>query len=323
MQWTGDNSSWWEHLWMSMPQLQNLGLSGVAWAGVDIGGFFGDGNGELLARWTEMGAFQPFCRNHTAIGTRRQEPWAFGEPYESVCRKMIKLRQRLLPHLYTLFEGCHRTGAPILRPLLFEYPEDETTYTADDEFLLGDALLVAPISRPGIEHRHVYLPEDAWFHFWTGERLDGPAHILAHAPLGEPAVYLKANTPLPMGPDTAHTSEGTSDPLTVLVHPAAGAATGSTSLYEDAGDGFGYESGEYARREVSCEASGDRITVRLRGREGLFVPQRETVLLELRGIESARSVSVNGEAGESRSTENGLVVTLPETGGETTVEVVL
>ena len=118
---------------------------------------------------------------------------------------MIKLRQRLLPYLYTLFEECHRTGAPILRPLLFEYPEDETTYTADDEFLLGDALLVAPISRPGVEHRHVYLPEGTWIHFWTGERLDGPAHVLAHAPLGEPAVYLKANTPLPMGPDAPHT----------------------------------------------------------------------------------------------------------------------
>jgi alpha-glucosidase len=323
MQWTGDNSSWWEHLWMSMPQLQNLGLSGVAWAGVDIGGFFGDGNGELLARWTEMGAFQPFCRNHTAIGTRRQEPWAFGEPYESVCRKMIKLRQRLLPHLYTLFEGCHRTGAPILRPLLFEYPEDETTYTADDEFLLGDALLVAPISRPGIEHRHVYLPEDAWFHFWTGERLDGPAHILAHAPLGEPAVYLKANTPLPMGPDTAHTGEGKTGQLTVRVHPAAGAAPGTTALYEDAGDDFGYETGEFARREVSCEASGGRIFVRFGEREGSFVPQRETVLLELRGVESARSISVNGEAGESRPIEGGIVVTLAETGAETTVEVVL
>src|ERR687896_47222 len=75
LQWTGDNSSWWEHLWMSMPQLQNLGLSGIAWAGVDIGGFFDDCDGELLARWTEFGVFQPFCRNHTAIGTRRQEPW--------------------------------------------------------------------------------------------------------------------------------------------------------------------------------------------------------------------------------------------------------
>jgi hypothetical protein len=159
MQWTGDNSSWWEHLWMGMPQLQNLGLSGIAWAGVDVGGFWGDTTGELLARWTEFGVFQPFCRNHSALGTRSQEPWAFGEPYESVCRGMIRLRQRLLPYLYTLFEECHRTGAPILRPLLFEYPADETTYTADDEFLLGKALLIAPISRPGIEHRHVYLPE--------------------------------------------------------------------------------------------------------------------------------------------------------------------
>ena len=323
MQWTGDNSSWWEHLWMSMPQLQNLGLSGVAWAGVDVGGFFGDSNGELLARWTEMGAFQPFCRNHSAIGTRSQEPWAFGEPYESVCRKMLKLRQRLLPYLYTLFERCHRTGAPILRPLLFEYPEDETTYTADDEFLLGDALLVAPISRPGIEHRHVYLPKGTWLHFWTGERLDGPTHVLAHAPLGEPAVYLKANTPLPMGPDAAHTGEGTTDPPTVLVHPASGAAPGSTSLYEDAGDGFGYEGGEFARREVYCETSADRIVVRFGEREGLFVPPRETVLLELRGVESARSVSVNGEAGESRPAEGGILVALAETDSETTVEVVL
>ena len=162
MHWTGDNSSWWEHLWMSMPQLQNLGLSGIAWAGVDIGGFFGDCTGELLARWTEFGVFQPFCRNHSAMGTVAQEPWAFGEPWETICRDMLRLRMRLLPYLYTLFEECHRTGAPILRPLLFEHPDDPETYAADDEFLLGSALLVAPITRPGIEHRHVYLPAGTW-----------------------------------------------------------------------------------------------------------------------------------------------------------------
>jgi len=308
---------------MSMPQLQNLGLSGVAWAGVDIGGFFDDGNGELLARWTEMGVFQPFCRNHSAIGTRRQEPWAFGEPYEGVCREMIKLRQRLLPYLYTLFEECHRTGAPILRPLLFAYPEDETTYTADDEFLLGDALLVAPISRPGVEHRHVYLPEGSWLHLWTGERLDGPAHVLAHAPLGEPAVYVRANTPIPMGPDAPHTGAATADPPTVLVYPAAGASQGSASFYEDRGDGFGHEEGEFARREVSCEASEDRVTVRFGEREGSFAPPREKVLLELRGVGSARSVSVNGRDAEPAPTANGLVVAVPETEAETTVEVAL
>ena len=323
MQWTGDNSSWWEHLWMSMPQLQNLGLSGVAWAGVDIGGFWGDTNGELLARWVEFGIFQPFCRNHTAIGTRRQEPWAFGEPYESVYRKMIKLRQRLLPYLYSLFEECHKSGAPILRPLLFEYPEDETTYTADDEFLLGDALLVAPITRPGIEHRHVYLPQGTWFHYWTGERFDGPAHILAHAPLGEPALYVKANTPIPLGPEASHTGERPTDPLTFLIYPAANAGAGEVALYEDAGDGFGYEDGEYARRTVSCEESGGHITVRIGEREGSFVPNRGSLRLELRRFASApESVTVDGEGVESGYEEGAVLVGLAETDGALTVEIV-
>jgi alpha-glucosidase len=322
MQWTGDNSSWWEHLWMSMPQLQNLALSGVAWAGVDIGGFGGDTNGELLARWYEFGIFQPYCRNHTTLGTRHQEPWVFGEPYESVCREMVKLRQRLLPYLYTLFEECHRTGAPILRPLLFEYPEDETTYTADDEFLLGDALLVAPITRPGVEHRHVYLPEGTWFHFYSGERFDGPAHVLAHAPLGEPALYVKANTAIPMGPDASYTSEKPTDPLTLLVHPAEG--TVESTLYEDVGNGFGYREGEYARRRISCQSSDGRITVRISEREGSFVPEREEVRLQLRGVEAAQSVLVDSEEREPDRGEDGaLTVSLGEGAGSTTVEVIL
>jgi alpha-glucosidase len=322
MHWTGDNSSWWEHLWMSMPQLQNLALSGVAWAGVDVGGFGGDTNGELLARWTEFGVFQPYCRNHTTIGTRRQEPWAFGEPYESVCREMIKLRQRLLPYLYSLFDECHRTGAPILRPLLFDYPADETTYTADDEFLLGDALLVAPITRPGIEHRHVYLPEGTWFHYYSGERFEGPVHILAHAPLGEPALYVKGNSAIPMGPDAAHTGERPNDPLTLLVYPAKG--KGESTIYEDAGNGFGYEEGEYARRKISCESWDDRIILRLGERQGSFVPERREVRLELRGITTAQSVTVNDEEYAPDRVEGGaLTAVLGEEAAPTTVEVIL
>jgi alpha-glucosidase len=269
LQWTGDNSSWWEHLWMSMPQLQNLGLSGIAWSGVDVGGFFGDGNGELLARWTEFGAFQPFCRNHSALGTKRQEPWAFGEPYESVCREMLQLRMRLLPYLYTLFEECHRTGAPVLRPLLFDFPADETTYAADDEFLLGPSLLVAPITRPGIEHRHVYLPAGQWAHWWTGEVVSGPAHILAHAPLGQPAVYARGVVPL--GDPVMHTGEPSG--LTWRVF-----TPGSGSLYEDAGDGYGPSS----RRTAHAERAEDgRVRVSLSAREGEFVPPRETTRVQL------------------------------------------
>ena len=207
---------------MSMPQLQNLGLSGYAWVGVDVGGFWGDSTGELLARWTEFGIFQPFCRNHSARNTHPQEPWAFGEPYESSIRSMLRLRQRLLPYLYTLFEQAHRTGAPILRPLLFEYPDDETTYSTDDEFLVGSALLVAPIARPGTEYRHVYLPRGTWVHYWTGARSVGPAHVLAHAPLGQPAIYVRANTAVPLWPEMSNTDERAPDPLTWLVFPAVG-----------------------------------------------------------------------------------------------------
>ncbi len=322
LQWTGDNSSWWEHIWMSMPQLQNMGLSGVAWAGVDVGGFFDDCDGELLARFTEFGVFQPFCRNHSIKGSRNQEPWAFGEPYESVCRKMIQLRQRLLPYLYTLFEECHRTGAPILRPLLFEYPDDETTYTMDDEFLLGDALLVAPITRPGIEHRYVYLPHGTWSHYWTGENLEGPAHILAHAPLGEPAIYVRANTAIPLWPEMNYVGERPADPLTILIHPSNG--TGESNLYEDAGNGFAYEHGEYARRSIVCEVLRGGIAVRLTEREGSFAPGRESVHLELRGVNTRPdNVSVNGEEADWDYEEaNGrITVRMAESAGEMTVEV--
>jgi alpha-glucosidase len=260
---------------MAMPQLQNLGLSGIAWAGVDVGGFTDDCTGELLARWTEFGAFQPFCRNHSAKGTVAQEPWAFGEPFESVCREMLRLRMRLLPYLCTLFDECHRVGAPVLRPLLFEWPEDEVTYTADDEFMLGPALLVAPITRPGIEHRHVYLPDGEWAHWWTGERLTGPAHVLAHAPLGQPALYARANVPIPLGDPVEHT--GVASGLTWVVFVAPG--SGSGSLYEDSGEGYG----PWARRTAHVESGGGAVIVRLSARSGEFVPARSVVRLDIRG----------------------------------------
>jgi alpha-glucosidase len=282
--WTGDNSSTWEHLTMSPSELQNLGLSGVGWTGVDIGGFYGDTTGELLARWTEFGIFQPFARNHSEKQTRRQEPWLFGEPYESISREMLKLRQRLLPYLYTLFEECHRTGAPILRPLFWAYPDDTATYSMDDEFLCGDALLVAPVTRPGVEYRHVYLPAGSWFHFWTGARIDGPAHVLAHAPLGRPAIYVRANTAVPLWPEMNYTGEQEADPLTFVLYPHEG--RGSATFYEDAGDGYEYLNGFYARRAITCEVAGGKIRVVVGKQEGEFAPARRQVRLELREIAS-------------------------------------
>ena len=322
--WTGDNSSTWEHLTMSLSQLQNLGLSGVGWTGVDVGGYYGDASGELLARWTEFGIFQPFLRNHSEKETRHQEPWLFGEPFESVCRDLLKLRQRLLPYLYTLFEECHRTGAPILRPLFWAYPQDTATYSMDDEFLFGDALLVAPVTRPGVEYRHVYLPAGSWFHFWTGARADGPVDALVHAPLGLPAIYVRANTALPLGPEMSHVGQKEADPLTFVVYPCEG--TGAATLYEDAGDGYEHLNGFSARRPITCEVKAGNIRVAMGEREGAFVPARRHVRLELREIGAApRAVHLGKASAAWRydPEQRRLVVELHETASAQSIDVSL
>jgi len=322
--WTGDNSSTWEHLTMSLAQLLNLGLSGVGWCGVDTGGFYGDASGELLARWTEFGIFQAFCRNHSEKQTRHQEPWLFGEPYESIVRALLKLRQRLLPYLYTLFEECHRTGLPLLRPLFLAYPEDTATYQMDDEFLCGDTLLVAPVTRPGVEYRHVYLPAGSWFHFWTGEYVEGPAHILAHAPLGQPAIYVRANTALPLWPEMNYVGEKEVDLLTLVIYPSEGA--GQATLYEDEGNGYAYEQGVYARREITCERESERIRVILSERVGTYVPPRQSMQLELRAIAAVPTSVLHGENSipwHYDAATRTLFIELPETASAQTVEVIM
>jgi alpha-glucosidase len=168
----------------------------------------------------------------------------------------------------------------------------------------------------------VYLPEGTWFHYYSGERFEGPVHILAHAPLGEPAIYVKGDSPIPMGPDAAHTDERPDDPLTLLVYPAEG--QGESIFYEDAGNGFGYERGEYARRRISCESSDERISIRLGDRQGSFVPERREIKLELRGVPTAQDVIVNDEESAPERIEGGvLTLKLGEEAAPTTVEMIL
>jgi alpha-glucosidase len=164
----------------------------------------------------------------------------------------------------------------------------------DDELLCGDSLLIAPITRPGVEYRHVYLPVGRWFHLWTGAHFDGPAHILAHAPLGRPAVYVRANTALPLGPEMNFVGQKESDPLTFVLYPFEG--SGTAAYYEDAGDGYEDLNGFYARRTITCEVEAGSIRVVLGEQEGAYVPTRRHMRLELREIASAPTAGRIGNA---------------------------
>jgi len=269
--WTGDNRSFWDHMLLAMPMVMNLGLSGVAFAGPDVGGFAHHSSAELLARWTQMGAFFPFFRNHSAIDMVRQEPWSFGEEIEEICRRYIQLRYQLMPYLYTQFYEASQTGVPVMRPLLLEYPEDTSTTNLSDEFLCGRDLLVAPVYQPDARHRMVYLPTGRWYDYWTGVSYEGGRHIVAAAPLDTLPLFVRAGAMLMQGPVHQYANDKgdksdkmLTEPQGLELHVYARAASRSTVVtdvgrwYDDDGETYAYERGIYSLLEFLWQEEAER-----------------------------------------------------------------
>lgn len=269
--WMGDNDAWWEHLQMSLPQLMNMGLSGVPFVGVDIGGFGHNATPELFARWIELGALYPFCRGHSAMGTIRQEPYAFGPDVEAIARRYLHLRYRLMPYLYTLFWQAHETGAPVFRPLLYEFPDDPALAHLDDQVMLGAGLMAAPVVQPGRTTRAVYFPAGEWVDWWSGERIVGPAHRLVQAPLDVLPLFARAGMVIPCGPETEHTVDGLAARLTLELF----AGEGRGEWVEDDGWSTAYEQGAVARRawRLTAMPGGWRLEVGAAW-GGLAIPAR-------------------------------------------------
>uniref|UniRef100_A0A2K5BXA0 Neutral alpha-glucosidase AB n=1 Tax=Aotus nancymaae TaxID=37293 RepID=A0A2K5BXA0_AOTNA len=174
--WTGDNTAEWDHLKISVPMCLSFGLVGLSFCGADVGGFFKNPEPELLVRWYQMGAYQPFFRTHAHLDTRRREPWLLPSQYNDIIRDALSQRYSLLPFWYTLFYQAHREGIPIMRPLWVQYPQDVTTFSIDDQFLLGDALLVHPVSDSGAHGVQVYLPGqgEVWYDIQSYQKHHGP-----------------------------------------------------------------------------------------------------------------------------------------------------
>lgn len=247
--WTGDTNSTWEGLSLNIPMFTSLGLSGEPFVGSDIGGFIGRGNGELLVRSYQVGFLAPFCRNHKQIDGYDQEPWRFGKYYEDIIRKYLKLRYTLLPFLYTTLEEAHRTGVPLFRPLMLNYQDDESTYNLDDQFMIGDDLLVAPIMKPDVTRRLVYLPAGSWYDYWTNKKYAGGTMINVDAPLDTVPMFVRAGAIIPTGPPLNYVGEKYVDPITFNIYlDDTGAA--STTLYEDDGLTPAYKNGNFRRTSI-------------------------------------------------------------------------
>lgn len=262
--WTGDNQSIWEHLRMSLPMLMNLGLSGMAFCGADVGGFGFDCTAELLTRWIQVGCFTPLFRNHSGIFTRDQEPWAFDEESASINRKYIKLRYRLLPYFYDIFHREEENGLPLIRPLLLHYQDDPKTYEINDQFLCGENILVAPVVEQGAKARIVYLPAGSgWVDYWTKEEFKGGRYVIKETPLDVCPVYIKTGSIIPNYPVQHYVGEIEIEELALDIYLPDGGADSYYEHYQDDGETFAYRQGAYNLYQITVRKDGTGKTVKI------------------------------------------------------------
>ena len=275
MLWTGDVTATWQTLAKEVAAVQSISAAGHPYITTDAGGFFvaqkeqwfwrGDfakgvedlGYRELYTRWLQFAAFLPMFRSHGTDTPR--EPWRFGEPgapfYDAIIQT-IDLRYRLLPHFYSQSGRIAQQNASWIRPVAFSFPNDASTHDLKTQFMVGDELMIAPVLAPilygpgstpvnGVaQSADVYLPENSsWIDFWSGRLLSGGQTVKVETPLSHIPLFVKAGSILPLGPRVQYSSEALAAPLELRIYPNADA---SYLLYEDAGDGWAYQKGEYS-----------------------------------------------------------------------------
>jgi alpha-D-xyloside xylohydrolase len=208
IQWGGDPQADWEGLAGSIRGGLSWGMSGFPYYSHDIGGFYGGPpDPELYIRWAQAGVLGSHCRIH-GIGPR--EPWYFGEEAENIVRRWLEFRYQLLPYLKLCVKKASQQGLPLMRSMVLEFPDDPLSWQFEDQYMLGDTLLVAPVLQPGGE-KQVYLPKGCWYDYWTGEEIVGGQLLNTLSPLDQIPLYGRKGKILPLGPAVQHTGELVSD----------------------------------------------------------------------------------------------------------------
>jgi alpha-glucosidase len=304
--WTGDNSSTWDHLKLSIHQLINLGLSGFSYSAADVGGFTGGPSPELLTRWFEIAAFTPVFRDHAAKDTPRAEPWVDGPEHLAIRRRFVEARYRLLPYLYALADHNARTGDPIMRPVFYDYPS-ALAAPCDQSmtFTLGKALLIAPPPKPESPQPYqVCLPAGGWFDLWTGMRVavptdSDPVGSIREVPqLDRLPVFVRAGSIIPSQPLVQSTSETPKGPLTLDVYPGANCLG---TLYADDGTSMSFERGQFFRQAITCtEVSPGRLEISFGSPEGKYKPWWRNLAVVVHGWTGTGAVRAGSNIVQAR-----------------------
>lgn len=279
--WTGDNVASWEHLKLAAIMCQRLSVSGISFVGSDIGGFTGEPDGELFARWIQLGVFSPLMRTHSAGDTRSREPWSFGPEIEAIVKKFIELRYKLLPYIYSAFWEHHKYQFPVLRPIVMVEQGVAKNHFREDEFTFGDKILVCPVLEPEATGRKVYLPEGKWFNYWTNEVVLGGDEVYVEAPLHSMPIFVKAGAVIPEYPVMQHVQEYELEELKLNIYYSDYMV--NSFMYEDHGDTFGYEQDIYMEKKFVLTGTSFSVNIQ-QSREGLYTPLYEFYNINLIGL---------------------------------------
>ena len=279
--WTGDNVATWEHLWIANVQAQRMCMSGFSFIGSDIGGFAEQPNGELYARWIQLGVFHPFCRTHSSGDHGDQEPWAFDENVTNIVRKFIEIRYQLLPYLYTTFWRYANEGFPMLQSLVLYDQEDSQTHYRTDEFIFGKKILVCPINEPNAKGRRMYVPKGKWYNFWNDELIIGGKETWVDADIDSMPIFIKEGAIIPKYPIQQYVGEKVIEQVTLDVYYKEGKE--NSELYEDATDGYDYIKGRYSLRDFSLLGKKDELIIQ-QHKSGKFITTYETFKINLHGL---------------------------------------
>ncbi len=279
--WTGDNVATWEHLWIANVQVQRMCMSGMSFVGSDIGGFAEQPNGELFARWIQLGIFHPFCRVHSSGDHGDQEPWSFDSEVTDIVRKFIELRYQLLPYLYTMFWKYVNEQVPMIKPLVYYDQEDVQTHFRTDEFVFGDQILVCPIQEPNAQGRRMYLPIGKWHNFWNGEIVEGGMEKWVDAGLDKIPIFIKEGAIIPKYPVQQYVGELEIKELTLNVYYKLGIE--DSTVYEDDQNGYDYKKGNFSLRKFKLNGKKNELIIQ-QFKDGTFITSYETFTLNLIGL---------------------------------------
>jgi len=269
--WSGDVAKHFGGLKVQLPMLLNMGMSGLGYHHSDIGGFCcGITTPELYVRWMQYGTFCPVTRAHGIDNIQPTEPWGFGTEAEQISKKYIELRYKLLPYIYTMaYENC-KTGIPLARPLLFDYPEVTAFNNYSDAYMWGSSILVAPVVDENHITKNISFPVGEWIDFYADNVITGGGSYVVQAPLDKLPLFVKRGSIIPMQPVMNYTDEFILDTLFLEIYPAQ-FSDASFSLYEDDGISLDYQSGSFAITELAQSITpGDELMVDIGASTGNF-----------------------------------------------------